>query len=60
MPVRTILFSVAAIVCFAAAYRFTSHGISGRDNFCIGLGAVACAVGSLLLWIALRQSRSSR
>ena len=54
MRARTILLSLAAVVCLAAAYRFTSHGITGHDNWCIGLGSVAFAVAVLLLWFAFR------
>jgi hypothetical protein len=54
MRAKTILLSLAAVVCLAAAYRFTSHGIAGHDGRCIGLGSVALAVAALLLWFAFR------
>jgi hypothetical protein len=57
VPVRKILFSIAAAVCFAAAYRFGSHGITLHDNKCIGLAALAIAVGLLLLWLGFRSRR---
>jgi hypothetical protein len=49
---RTLLI-LPALACFAAAYRFASHGISGRDSFCIGLAAAAIATSAVLLGIAL-------
>ena len=58
MPVRATLLTLAALVCFAAAYRFASHGIRGKDNFCIGLACIAAAVAVLLLGFAfLRRPR---
>ena len=53
----TILLSLAAIFCFAAAYRFTSHGITLHDNRCIGFGCGAIVIGALLLWAAFRTAR---
>src|SRR5262245_18113949 len=47
-----VLLMLPSVVCFAAAYRFASHGISGQDAFCIGLAAAAVAVGSALLGVA--------
>ena len=55
---RTLLI-VPALGCFAAAYRFASHGISGQDNFCIGLAALAIASGAVLLGIALWRTKES-
>jgi protein-S-isoprenylcysteine O-methyltransferase Ste14 len=56
----TVLLSLAAIVFFAAAYRFASHGITLDDNWCIGFGSVAFAVGALLLWFAFRKQWPKR
>ena len=53
----TILLLLAALFCFAAAYRFASHGITLHDNFCIGLGCAATVVAALLLWGAFRTAR---
>ena len=55
--VGTILLALAAIVCFAAAYRFASHGITLHDNRCIGFGCGAFVVAVLLLWAAFRTAR---
>jgi hypothetical protein len=60
MSARTLLLSIAAIVCFAAAYRFGSHGFTLHDNACIGLSAVAVAVGLILLGFAFRARRPGR
>jgi hypothetical protein len=60
MRARTVLLSLVVIVCFAAAYRFASHGITLHDNFCIGLGSAATVVGALLLWAAFRTRRPKR
>lgn len=57
MRIRTVLLALAAFVCFAAAYRFTSHGITLHDNRCIGFGCAAIVIGALLLWGALRTAR---
>jgi len=57
MRARTVLLSLAALVCFAAAYRFASHGITLHDNRCVGYGCVAFAVAALLLWFAFRNRR---
>jgi hypothetical protein len=54
----TVLLSVAAIILFAAAYRFASHGITMEDNWCIAYGVVAFALGALLLWFAFQKYRS--
>jgi hypothetical protein len=56
---QTILFG-PAVVCFAPAYRFASHGITRHDNGCIGLGCVAFAVGGVLLWAAFRNRVAKR
>jgi hypothetical protein len=48
---RTLLI-LPALACFAAAYRFASHGIGSHDTFCLGLAAIAAAVGVLLSVIA--------
>jgi hypothetical protein len=55
MSAKKILLLIAAVVCFAAAYRFGSHGFSLNDNKCIGLAAVAVPVGLLLLWLGFRR-----
>ena len=60
MRAKTILLLLAAVVCLAASYRFTSHGIAGHDNLCIGFGSVAFAVAMLLLWFAFRTRRPNR
>jgi hypothetical protein len=57
MSARTILLSIAAVVCFAAAYRFGSHGLRLHDNQCVGLAVVAVAMGLILLWFAFRNRR---
>ena len=54
------MLALAALVCFAAAYRFASHGITGHDNRCIGLGCAAFAVAAVLLWSAFRTRRLKR
>jgi hypothetical protein len=58
---RTLLI-VPSLACFAAAYRFASHGISRQDNFCVGLAATAIATGIVLLGLALwnRPARSAK
>ena len=55
-----MLLLVAALVCFAAAYRFASHGITLHDNRCIGFSGVAVAVAVLVLWFAFRKKQSNR
>ena len=60
MRAKTVLLSLAAVVCFAASYRFTSHGIAGHDNRCIAFGSVAFALGALLLWFAFRTRLPKR
>jgi hypothetical protein len=57
MPTKTIFLSIAALACFAAAYRFASHGLTLHDNWCVGFACIACAVAVLLLWLAFRDSR---
>jgi hypothetical protein len=57
MPIRTIVLSLAALVCFAAAYRFGSHGIRLHDNLCIGLAGAALTVAVVLLGFAFRTAR---
>jgi len=47
------LLILPSVACFAAAYRFASHGISGHDNFCIGLATIAIAIGAALLGVAM-------
>jgi hypothetical protein len=58
MPIRMMLLSIAALACFAAAYRFASHGITLQDNRCIGFACVAVAVAIVLLWLAFRKKPS--
>jgi hypothetical protein len=64
MPVRTICLAVLAFGCLAAAYRFGSHGIMLRDNFCVGLAGVSIALAAGLLgievWIRQAKPRSSQ
>jgi hypothetical protein len=60
MPVKTTLLTLAALVLFAAAYRFGSHGIKLKDNRCIALACVASAVGALLLVFAFWNRRRQR
>jgi hypothetical protein len=55
---RTMLLSIAALACFAAAYRFASHGITLQDNRCVGFAGVAVSVAVLLLWFAFRKKPS--
>jgi membrane protein DedA with SNARE-associated domain len=57
MPVKIISLSIAAALCFAAAYRFGSHGLRLHDNKCIGLAVAAIATGLVLLWFAFRKRR---
>jgi hypothetical protein len=57
MSTRTIFLSIAAVVCFAAAYRFGSHGLRLHDNKCVGLAVVAVATGVIVLWFAFRNRR---
>jgi hypothetical protein len=57
---RTALLALAAVVCFAAAYRFASHGIKLNDNLCVGLACVAVAVGGVLLWFAFSKRQRQR
>jgi hypothetical protein len=57
MSVRSIILSIAALVCFAAAYRFGSHGLTLQDNWCVGLACSAFAVAVLLLWFAFRNRK---
>jgi hypothetical protein len=57
MSARTVVLSVAAAVCFAAAYRFGSHGLTLHDNQCVGLAVVAVAIGLVLLFFAFRNKR---
>jgi hypothetical protein len=57
MPVKAILLTLAAILCFAAAYRFGSHGLTLHDNRCVGYAAVASALGLVLVWFAFRSRR---
>ena len=57
MSAKTVLLSIAAVVCFAAAYRFGSHGIRLHDHLCVGLAVGAVAAGSVLLWLAFRCGR---
>ena len=55
MSAKTISLSIAALICFAAAYRFGSHGLRGHDNLCIGLAVAAIVVAVVLLWLAFRK-----
>jgi hypothetical protein len=57
MSARTIIASIAAVVCFAAAYRFGSHGLRLHDNQCVGLAVLAVVIGLVLLWFAFRKAR---
>jgi hypothetical protein len=57
MPVRTMLLMLGALVLFAAAYRFGSHGIRLHDRLCIGLACAAVAVGAVLLTWAYATAR---
>jgi hypothetical protein len=57
MSARTIFLPIAAVVCFAAAYRFGSHGLRLHDNQCVGFAVVAVAAGLILLWFAFRNRR---
>ena len=45
---RTLLV-IPAVLCFAAAYRFASHGIPAKDGVCISLAGVTVALGVGLL-----------
>jgi hypothetical protein len=56
----SVFLAVAALACFAAAYRFASHGLAQHDNRCIGLACAAFAVAALLLWSAFRTRRPKR
>ena len=60
MPIKSILLSIAALVCFAAAWRFGSHGFMLQDTQCIGLSGIAISVAALLLWFAFRNKVSRR
>jgi hypothetical protein len=55
---RTLLL-VPSLVCFAAAYRFASHGIPAHDNFCIGLTVAALASGAFLVCGAFWKRKST-
>jgi hypothetical protein len=55
MVIRTVFLKIAALACFAAAYRFAAHGVTLHDNQCIGFAVVAVAVALLLLWFAFRK-----
>ena len=55
MPARTLILSIAALICLAAAYRFGLHGLRGRDSVCIGLALGAIAAAVVLLWLAFRN-----
>jgi hypothetical protein len=57
---KTALLALAAIVCFAAAHRFGSHGFRLHDNKCIGLACIALAVGGALCWFAFAKRGQSR
>jgi hypothetical protein len=57
MSAKRILLSIGAVVCFAAAYRFGSHGFRLNDSKCVGLAALALIAGLLLLWLGLRNRR---
>jgi arginine/ornithine N-succinyltransferase beta subunit len=57
MSPRTLFLLTASIACFAASYRFGSHGFRLHDNQCVGLAAVAVGVGLALLWFAFRLRR---
>ena len=55
MSAKTISLSIAALICFAAAYRFGSHGLRLHDDKCIALAVAAIAVAGVLLWLAFRD-----
>jgi phosphatidylserine synthase len=55
MPVLATVLTLASLACLAGAYRFASHGIKLKDNFCVGLACAAVAVAVLLLWLAFRK-----
>jgi len=57
---RKALFVIVAALCFAAAYRFASHGIPVHDNKCIGLACAAVTIGILFLWLAFFKNRRQR
>jgi hypothetical protein len=57
MPVKATLLTLAAILCFAAAYRFGSHGLRLHENQCVGYAVVAAVIGLVLLWFAFRNRR---
>ena len=59
MSAKTISLSIAALICFAAAYRFGSHGLRLHDNKCIGLAVAAIAVAVVLLWLAFGKKRAT-
>jgi hypothetical protein len=59
MAIRIVL-TLAALACIAAAYRFASHGIRLKDNFCIGLACAAVTVIILLLVFAFRKRSPKR
>jgi hypothetical protein len=60
MRAKTTLLTVAALLCFAVAYRFGSHGIRLKDNLCIGLACAAVAVGVGLLGWAFWPAKAER
>ena len=60
MRARTVILSLAALVCLAAAYRFASHGIPQHDNRCIAYASTAFAVAVLLSWAAFRRRLPKR
>jgi hypothetical protein len=60
MPIRTVFLSIASLACFAAAYRFASHGLTLHDNWCVGFAGVAISMSLLLLWFAFRKKRPNR
>jgi hypothetical protein len=52
-----MFLSIGALVCFAAAYRFGSHGFRLKDNKCIAFAVITVAMGLLLLWFAFGKRR---
>jgi hypothetical protein len=55
--IRPIVLTLAALICFAAAYRFASHGIRLNDTKCIGLACLAVLVGAVLMWLGFAKKK---
>jgi hypothetical protein len=60
MTVKAVLLILPALILFAAAYRFASHGIRLEDNTCIGLACIASAFGVVLLGCAFWKRQGQR